>query len=166
MLIPASAKAWACSVALPRFSFPSLMITTRLAVSWRNEACASFKASARLVYSRSTWLSICVSTSWIAREAEIILKPLGHSLDWLAFADAWRAEYQPAMEEIRSGRRPFVKLDILHRRGEELLIEDTAFHYFKRAGQTFRSELVLHGLHIGACTCREIVQHPHPMAAS
>ena len=40
----------------------------------------------------------------IAREAEIILKPLGHSLDWLAFADAWRGEYQPAMEEIRSGR--------------------------------------------------------------
>ena len=40
----------------------------------------------------------------IAREAEAILKPLGHSLDWLAFADAWRGEYQPAMEEIRSGR--------------------------------------------------------------
>jgi len=57
-------------------------------------------------------------------------------------------------------------LDALHRCGEELLIEDTAFHYFKRAGQTFRSELVLHGLHIGACTRGEIVQHPHPMAAS
>ena len=42
--------------------------------------------------------------SSIAREAEAILKPLGHSLDWLAFADAWRGEYQPAMEEIRSGR--------------------------------------------------------------
>src|SRR6478609_2502886 len=39
----------------------------------------------------------------IAREAEAILRPLGHSLEWLAFADAWRAEYQPAMEEIRSG---------------------------------------------------------------
>src|SRR5262249_43186684 len=26
----------------------------------------------------------------IAREAEAALKPLGHKLDWLAFADAWR----------------------------------------------------------------------------
>lgn len=30
----------------------------------------------------------------IAREAEAILKPLGYTLDWLAFADARRGEYQ------------------------------------------------------------------------
>ncbi|MDA9164552.1 haloacid dehalogenase type II [Alphaproteobacteria bacterium] len=30
------------------------------------------------------------------------------------FADAWRAEYQPAMEEIRKGNRSFTILDILH----------------------------------------------------
>jgi 2-haloacid dehalogenase len=58
----------------------------------------------------------------IAREAELILKPLGHSIDWLAFADSWRGEYQPAMEEIRSGRLPFCKLDILHRRNVELVL--------------------------------------------
>jgi len=52
----------------------------------------------------------------IAREAETILKPLGHALDWLAFADAWRDQYQPAMDEVRSGRIPFSKLDVLHRR--------------------------------------------------
>jgi 2-haloacid dehalogenase len=51
----------------------------------------------------------------VAREAETILKPLGYQIDWLAFADAWRKEYGPGMEEVRSGRRPFVKLDILHR---------------------------------------------------
>ena len=51
----------------------------------------------------------------VAREAERILKPMGYELDWLAFADAWRKEYNPSMEEVRSGRRPFVKLDILHR---------------------------------------------------
>jgi 2-haloacid dehalogenase len=51
----------------------------------------------------------------VARETERILKPMGYNLDWLAFADAWRKEYGPSMEEIRSGRRPFVKLDILHR---------------------------------------------------
>ena len=42
----------------------------------------------------------------VAQEAEQILRPLGYALDWLAFADAWRDEYQPAMEEVRSGRRP------------------------------------------------------------
>jgi len=52
----------------------------------------------------------------VARDAERILKPLGYNLNWLAFADAWRALYQPTMEEVRSGRAPFAKLDILHRR--------------------------------------------------
>jgi 2-haloacid dehalogenase len=52
----------------------------------------------------------------VARDAERILKPLGYNLDWLAFASAWRALYQPSMEEVRSGRQPFVKLDVLHRR--------------------------------------------------
>ncbi len=52
----------------------------------------------------------------VAREGERILGPLGYNLDWIAFADAWRAEYQPGMEEVRAGRIPFSKLDILHRR--------------------------------------------------
>jgi 2-haloacid dehalogenase len=52
--------------------------------------------------------------STIAREAKALVAPRGHDLDWEAFADAWRAEYQPAMEEVRSGRRGFVKLDTLH----------------------------------------------------
>jgi 2-haloacid dehalogenase len=52
----------------------------------------------------------------VARESRTLLEPLGYKLDWLAFADAWRAEYQPAMEEVRSGRIPFSKLDFIHRR--------------------------------------------------
>jgi 2-haloacid dehalogenase len=58
----------------------------------------------------------------IAREAEASLKPLGHSLDWLAFADAWRDEYQPAMDEVRAGRIPFCRLDLLHRRNLERIL--------------------------------------------
>ena len=58
----------------------------------------------------------------IAREAEAMLKPLGFTLDWPAFADAWRGEYQGAMDEVRSGRIPFCKLDILHRRNLELIL--------------------------------------------
>jgi 2-haloacid dehalogenase len=64
-------------------------------------------------------------TDWrnsIAREAKAILAPLGHTLDWHAFADAWRGEYQPAMEEIRSGSAPFVKLDVLHRKNLERIL--------------------------------------------
>ena len=52
----------------------------------------------------------------VARESEKVLKPLGYSLDWIAFADAWRGGYQGGMEEIRSGRTNFVKLDVIHRR--------------------------------------------------
>jgi 2-haloacid dehalogenase len=37
------------------------------------------------------------------------------ALDPEVFADAWRARYQPAMERVRSGQRPFVSLDVLHR---------------------------------------------------
>ena len=58
----------------------------------------------------------------IAREVERILEPLGYRLDWVAFADAWRGEYQPGMEEVRSGRIPFSKLDVLHRRNLERLL--------------------------------------------
>jgi len=52
----------------------------------------------------------------VAREARTMLAPLGHDIDWIAFADAWRGEYQPAMEEVRDGRLPFSRLDVLHRR--------------------------------------------------
>jgi 2-haloacid dehalogenase len=50
----------------------------------------------------------------IAREVESIAKKYDILLDPFDFADAWRAEYQPAMEEIRKGRRSFTILDILH----------------------------------------------------
>ena len=55
----------------------------------------------------------------VAREAERVLKQAGYNLHWTAFADAWRGEYQPGMEEVRSGRIPFSKLDVLHRRNLE-----------------------------------------------
>ena len=53
--------------------------------------------------------------SSIAQDAKTLLSPLGLNTDWGAFADAWRAQYQPAMEKIRSGQRGFCKLDELHR---------------------------------------------------
>ena len=58
----------------------------------------------------------------IARESEKVLAPLGHKLDWLAFADAWRGEYQTGMEEVRSGKIPFSKLDVIHRRNLDRIL--------------------------------------------
>jgi 2-haloacid dehalogenase len=62
----------------------------------------------------------------IAREAQAILSPRGITVDWEAFADAWRARYQPTMDEVRSGRMPFRKLDVLHRRNLDAILEDFA----------------------------------------
>jgi 2-haloacid dehalogenase len=58
----------------------------------------------------------------IACEAEALLAPRGFNLDWLGFADAWRGEYQGALEEVRSGRIGFCKLDVLHRRNLDLIL--------------------------------------------
>ena len=58
----------------------------------------------------------------VARDAEALLGPLGHAIDWLAFADAWRGEYQPAMTEVREGRIAFCKLDVLHRKNLEAIL--------------------------------------------
>lgn len=60
----------------------------------------------------------------IAREARHCLAPLGIEQDWEAFADAWRDQYQPAMEEVRSGRLPFCKLDVLHRRNLDVVLRE------------------------------------------
>ena len=51
----------------------------------------------------------------IAREAAAFLARHAPAADPYAFADAWRERYSPSMEEVRSGRRPFTRLDVLHR---------------------------------------------------
>jgi 2-haloacid dehalogenase len=44
-------------------------------------------------------------------------------VDWLEFAVEWRKLYQPSMDEVRSGRRAFTILDVLHRESLVKLIE-------------------------------------------
>ena len=46
----------------------------------------------------------------------------GVTCDWATFVDDWRALYQPAMEEVRTGRRPWTILDTLHRESLERLL--------------------------------------------
>ncbi len=58
----------------------------------------------------------------IIRELEAWGSAKGISADWTAFTDDWRRLYQPSMEEVRSGRRPWTILDVLHRESLETLI--------------------------------------------
>jgi 2-haloacid dehalogenase len=54
--------------------------------------------------------------SSVARQAEALGRARGvEGVSWEAFADAWRGRYQPQMETVRSGARPWVDLDVLHR---------------------------------------------------
>src|SRR6478609_11402053 len=39
-------------------------------------------------------------------------------------ADRWRAQYQPQLETVRSGRRPWVNLDVLHRIGLDIVLAE------------------------------------------
>ncbi len=59
----------------------------------------------------------------VARDAAVFLARHGGG-DAGAFADAWRRRYAPAMERVRSGARPFVRLDVLHRENLIGVLED------------------------------------------
>ena len=71
--------------------------------------------------------------SSIAAQAQSSLEPLGLSTDWLAFADDWRNEYQPAMEKVRSGQRGFCKLDVLHRDNLDIVLGRLGWHQVDEA---------------------------------
>jgi 2-haloacid dehalogenase len=58
----------------------------------------------------------------VARAAAPFLERYDIELDPFAFANAWRALYQPSLETVRSGRRPWVRLDILQRENLERLL--------------------------------------------
>lgn len=63
--------------------------------------------------------------SGVARAARPFLQRFGApGADAEAFADAWRRRYSPSMEEVRSGRRPFVRLDVLHRESLDVILPE------------------------------------------
>ncbi len=51
----------------------------------------------------------------IIREGQMLSAEKGFELDWPAFADAWRGGYGPAMNRVRTGELPWLKIDQLHR---------------------------------------------------
>jgi len=61
----------------------------------------------------------------VAREAAPFLARHGQGkVAPHALADAWRRQYSPSMEAVRSGRRPFVRLDVLHRENLETALRE------------------------------------------
>jgi 2-haloacid dehalogenase len=62
--------------------------------------------------------------SSLIRELQSFGRGRGLDRDWVAIADRWRGLYQPSMEEVRSGRRPWTILDALHRESLLKLISE------------------------------------------
>ena len=54
-------------------------------------------------------------------------------------ADAWRAQYQPQLETVRNGSRPWVNLDVLHRIGLNRVLDDLD----RQLSEADRAELTL-----------------------
>jgi 2-haloacid dehalogenase len=62
----------------------------------------------------------------------------GIAADWPAFVDQWRGLYQPSMEAVRSGQRPWTILDVLHRESLDSLL---ARHGLDHLGEADRVHL-------------------------
>ncbi|MEZ4832580.1 MAG: haloacid dehalogenase type II [Caldilineaceae bacterium] len=60
----------------------------------------------------------------IIREGQMLGQRKGIDVDWPRFADAWRAGYVPAMQQVRSGELPWLKIDQLHRRILDGLLDE------------------------------------------
>lgn len=76
----------------------------------------------------------------IAREGAERWTGRGYQADWGALAVAWRRRYQPSMDAVRSGARPWVPLDVLHRESLELVLQESGL---QRMSEAERAELNL-----------------------
>ncbi|HTN72504.1 MAG TPA: haloacid dehalogenase type II [Methylomirabilota bacterium] len=60
--------------------------------------------------------------SSVIAEGERLGEAKNLTIDWTAFADAWRAVYRPSLDRVQKGELPWTKLDVLHRMSlEEIL---------------------------------------------
>lgn len=59
----------------------------------------------------------------VAAEARKSFEKKGIDVDPESFAEAWRGEYQPAMQRIRAGGRGYVDLDDLHRENLDRVLD-------------------------------------------
>ena len=71
--------------------------------------------------------------SSIAREVQATLAGHPVSVDSEAFADRWRALYQPAMARVRSGEIEFAPLDELHRENLDQVLAEFAVDHLSES---------------------------------
>lgn len=77
----------------------------------------------------------------VAREVAALASRMGRAdVDPGAVADAWRARYQPQLETVCSGARPWVNLDVLHREALDGVLAEVGFD---EAPAEARDELTL-----------------------
>jgi 2-haloacid dehalogenase len=60
----------------------------------------------------------------VGREVDALAKRKGLKVDGPAFADAWRAQYGPSMNRVRTGELPWTRLDRLHRQSLDRLLPE------------------------------------------
>ena len=64
----------------------------------------------------------------------------GLRADWVGLADDWRAQYEPAMNAVRAGQRPWTTLEVLHRESLDNLLPG---HGLSALSEAQRQQLVL-----------------------
>ncbi len=82
--------------------------------------------------------------SSVIKEGRALGQRLGLAVDWSAFADAWRAGYPLAMQQVRSGALPWLSIDELHRRILDRLLAERGLELPQTEAQQFN--LVWHRL--------------------
>ena len=61
--------------------------------------------------------------SGIIRDGTRVAESNNLTVDWPAFADAWREAYRPSLDRVRRGEIPWRNLDALHRESLEELLD-------------------------------------------
>jgi len=76
----------------------------------------------------------------LIRQLERFGRDNGLRADWVGLADDWRAQYEPAMNAVRAGQRPWTTLEVLHRESLDNLLPG---HGLGALSETQRQQIVL-----------------------
>ncbi len=77
----------------------------------------------------------------LIREAAALGKERGIEANWVAFADAWRRQYEPSMHRVRTGELPWTNLDGLHHMIMEALLEKFQISGLREEDKTYLTQV-------------------------